>query len=178
MDAHCAWFAVPFAKLPEPGSNDQRTALCRLREATIHGLLPHMGVSIARFRSCYSGFPSMAPTQAPASKRCELDREGPLQGIAHPSRDRIRHACRRAGPAHFQGTCLQYNQNRTQSQRALRQCALRHEPEMRRMKDWTNRASGYFEREIIQTYDLIAFFIHAYVLSMMFSALPAPLDRS
>ncbi len=46
------------------------------------------------------------------------------------------------------------------------------------MKDWTNRASGYFEREIIQTYDLIAFFIHAYVLSMMFSALPAPLDRS
>ena len=44
----CAQFAVLFAKLPEPGSNYQRTSLSRLREATIHGLLPHMGVDACR----------------------------------------------------------------------------------------------------------------------------------
>ena len=44
VGAHWAGFAVPFAKPLEPGSNDQRTALGRLRETTVHGLLPHMGV--------------------------------------------------------------------------------------------------------------------------------------
>ena len=33
-----AWFAGPFAYLMDPRSNDQRKALCRLCEATIHGL--------------------------------------------------------------------------------------------------------------------------------------------
>lgn len=45
--AHRTRFAVPFAKLLEPGSNDQQTALCRQREATIHGLLPHVGRRLA-----------------------------------------------------------------------------------------------------------------------------------
>jgi hypothetical protein len=33
-----AWFAGPFAYLMDPKSNDQRKALCRPCEATIHGL--------------------------------------------------------------------------------------------------------------------------------------------
>src|SRR5690606_11435756 len=48
LDAHRTRFAVPFARLLEPGSNDQQTALCRQREATIHGLLPHVGVDACR----------------------------------------------------------------------------------------------------------------------------------
>jgi hypothetical protein len=48
LDVHSAPFAVPFANLLEPGSNDQRTTLCRLREATIDGLLPHMCVDACR----------------------------------------------------------------------------------------------------------------------------------
>ncbi len=55
VGAHWAGFAVPFAKPLEPGSNDQRTALGRLREATVHGLLPHMCVDACCKRFLFIG---------------------------------------------------------------------------------------------------------------------------
>jgi hypothetical protein len=48
LGVHCARFEVQFARLPEPGSDDLRTALWRLCGATIHGLLPHMGEDACR----------------------------------------------------------------------------------------------------------------------------------
>ncbi|MFT7191744.1 MAG: hypothetical protein ACI9AQ_002317 [Dinoroseobacter sp.] len=55
LGVQAAWFAVPFAYLMDPRSNDQRTALCRLCEATIHGLLPHMCVDACSKRFLFVG---------------------------------------------------------------------------------------------------------------------------